>query len=89
MLKSINTRTPARFIIRVLRTQSRSVSQICSPSLTSEMSNTCLFAKWLMLTLMGSVGVVGESDCRHFAVDNQAVAAAMPGRRDFGQSFET
>lgn len=44
----------------MLRTQSISVSQICSLSLTLETPNTCWFAKWLMVTLTGSLGVAEE-----------------------------
>lgn len=85
----MNTHIPARFTTHMLRAQSSSVSQICSLSLTLETPNTCLFAKWLILTITGILGVTGESDCRCPGVDKQAAAAPGPEGCDFGQSFES
>lgn len=85
----INTCIPAGFKICMLRTHSSSVSHICCLSLTLQTPNIRWFAKWLLLALMGSLGVTGESDCRCSGVDNQAAAAATPEGCDFSQSFES
>lgn len=58
--KFINTDIPPRFTTHMLRTQSSSVSQTCSLSLTLETLHTCSFAKRLVLTLMGSSGATGS-----------------------------